>query len=246
MLFRSVLALDTVILAGLLEASGPVTLDDQEVLKLFSETELPTTLSAANVVSTLLSDVYAKVSDPAVQDVYFAAVAERVFDTFTGASAKMPELLAALNAGSQEQRVSLWSAHDSEQDVLLSTPLGGSVTGYGGGGASFGVYFNDGTGAKMDYYATRTVQLIQACTVGDYGQYTVRVSATNNAPSDAASSLPAYVTGRGAFGVEPGNIRTNYVVYGPSQAFVETASIDGQSVPVSSGKHGQRDRKSVV
>ena len=92
----------------------------------------------------------------------------------------------------------------------------------------------------MDYYARRSVQLLQMCQPGDYGEYTVRMIVTNNAPDDTVSTLPTYVTGNEAYGVEPGRIRTNYVVYGPSQAFVESASVDGQPVPVSSGRHGQR------
>jgi hypothetical protein len=40
------------------------------------------------------------------------------------------------------------------------------------------------------------------------------VTLTNTAPSDAASTLPKYVTGGGAFGVTPGNVATIVSAYG--------------------------------
>nr|WP_231712939.1 DUF4012 domain-containing protein [Arthrobacter sp. zg-Y820] len=235
-----VLALDPVVLAHLLESTGPVALSDPSVLQLVKGTSLPTSLSGQNVIPTLLSDVYREIVDPVEQDAYFAAVAGSVFDAFSDGQGDGDQLLKALTRSVQEHRLYLWSSHTDEQKIVASTPLAGSVMGAEGGGATFGVYFNDATGAKMDYYATRTVRLLEACESGDYSRYTARVNIANNAPKDAASILPDYVTGGGTYGVEPGRIQTNYVVYGPAQSFVETATVNGQTVPVGSGKHGQR------
>lgn len=63
---------------------------------------------------------------------------------------------------------------------------------------------------------------------------------TNTAPADAAESLPAYVTGAGAFGVEPGTVRTDVVGYGPERSALGTATVDGAEVPVASFLHGDR------
>lgn len=240
-----VVALDPLVLAHLLNATGPVVLDDPSVSALTNGTTLPDTLTSKNIADTLLSDVYREIDDPQTQDLYFAAVASAVFDAFTHGSSDGRSLVEALVASVKENRLYLWSSHDSEQRIIRAAPISGSIDGYGSGGAAFGVFFNDGTGAKMDFYATRRVQLINKCSTGEYGQYTVRVTATNNAPSDASTSLPSYVTGDGVFRVEPGTIRTNYVVYGPSQAFVETAALEGRPIPVSSGKHGSRPVGSV-
>lgn len=235
-----VIALDPVVLSHLLAATGPVNLDDLGALNAIRETSLPSSLTADNVVPTLLSDVYREIEDPRAQDLYFAAVAAQVFHAFMTSHVDTGKLMDSFGASTEENRLYLWSSHTTEQEIIASTPLHGSVAGPDAGGTAFGVYFNDGTGAKMDFYANRSVQLIQSCPIDGYRQYTVRVTASNNAPADAASSLPEYVTGGGVFGVEPGRIRTNYVFYGPPQAFVETAIVDGQSVPVSSGKHRQR------
>lgn len=235
-----VLALDPVVLRNLIGASGPVDVSDPEVLSLIEATSLPKSLTKDNVVSTLLSEVYKEIEDPAAQDAYFSAVAGQVFATFTGGKGDGTQLVKALASSVQEHRLYLWSAQPNEQSMIATTPLAGSVEGSQAKGASFGVYFNDGTGAKMDYYASRTARLVQTCHGDEYSSYIVRLRVTNNAPSDAAAVLPSYVTGHGVYGVEPGHIRTNYVFYGPAQAFVETASLNGRLVPIGAGKHGQR------
>ncbi|WP_258060495.1 MULTISPECIES: DUF4012 domain-containing protein [unclassified Arthrobacter] len=236
-----VLALDAVVLGYLLEATGPVDVTDPDVLRLIEESSLPSLLTKDNVVATLLSDVYREVREPLAQDAYFAAVANSVFTAFTNGDGDSRPVLEALLTSARENRLYVWSSRPAEQKTIMSTALAGSVQGPKSGGATFGVYYNDGTGAKMDYYATRTVQLLQRCqSPAGYGSYTVRTRVTNTAPLDAATTLPSYVTGGGLFGVDPGRIRTNYVFYGPAQSFVQTATLDGSSVPIGSGKHGQR------
>lgn len=235
-----VLALDPIVLGHLLAATGKVDVDDPEVLSLIEGTSLPSQLTQNNVVPTLLSDIYREVQDPAAQDAYFAAVASRVFSAFTEGKGNSSQLFQALRSSADERRIYLWSSRQNEQEIIADTSLAGSVHGVDSGGATFGLYFNDGTGAKMDYYLTRKVQLQQSCRPEGYSSYTVTVDVTNHAPLDAASVLPAYVTGGGKYGVELGHIRTNYVFYGPAQAFVESASLNGNQISMGSGKHGQR------
>lgn len=240
-----VLAMDAVVLSHLLETTGPLELTDAQTLALIRDTDLPATLTQNNVLPTLLSNVYREIEDPEAQDAYFAAVAGRVFSAFADGQGDGAQMVKAIGSSTRENRLYLWSSDPAEQKLIASTPLHGSVVGSSSGGTAFGVYFNDGTGAKMDFYSTRSIQLINECSADEYGTYTVRITATNNAPSDASTALPRYVTGGGVFGVDPGKIRTNYVVYGPSQAFVENASLDGRPIPVSPGQHGSRPVGSV-
>ncbi len=238
-----VMALDPVVLANLLEATGPVELGDFEdpvMSGLVSQTELPTALSSDNVVTTLLSDVYAQIEEPSLQDIYFASVAGKIFSAIADGQGDGPGLIDALTKSSDEHRLYLWSNTSSEQAVIATTTLAGAATGPLKGGAAFDVYFNDGTGAKMDYYVKRTVQVLESCSDEGYREYTVRVSLTNTAPADAAESLSAYVTGAGAFGVAPGSVRTNTVAYGPAQAALGNAVLDGIEIPVGSFLHGNR------
>lgn len=242
MAIDGVVALDPVALSHILEATGPVDLafDDPAASEILRSSGLPISLSADNVVQTLLSDVYAAIEEPKLQDAYFAAVASQVFDALSTGTGGSEGLIDSLITSANEGRLYVWSAHPEEQALLSMTDISGSVAGPGTGGASFGAYFNDGTGAKMDYYVRRTVQLHRSCTPEGFLTYTLTATLTNTAPADAAVSLPEYVTGGGAFGVPPGSVQTNFVGYGPDRSRLQTARINGDSVPLGSYRHGNR------
>ncbi|WP_461172275.1 DUF4012 domain-containing protein [Arthrobacter sp. Z1-9] len=233
-----VVSLDPVALSYLLKATGPVELDP--LLARLSGNTLPSQLTAENVVPTLLSDVYARIPSPAVQDIYFAGVAKQIFDGLSSPSSSPEKLLRGLTQGATEGRILMWSADSEQQTTIARYPLGGSISGGGVSPAEFGVYFNDGTGAKMDYYVKRTVQLIKECPRDGYEQVTVRVTGTNTAAPDAGAVLPEYVTAGGAYGVPAGSVQTNIVAYGPVQAYVETAHTNGQKSDFGAYLHDDR------
>lgn len=230
-----VVAIDPVVLAHLLDASGPLPVGNAGVA-----TGLPKELTSENVVRTLLSDVYRAFNTNEAQDAYFAAASREVFQALASGNVSGPALMASLGRSYDENRLLLWSAHSDDQDILRNIPLGGAISGPSNGGASFGVYFNDGTGAKMDYYIRRTVQLEQVCSGDGYSQYKVKVSLKNTAPPDAAAALPAAVTGGGRFGTAPGSVQTNVMIYGPALSHVDTASQDGTRVSFGSYLHSGR------
>ncbi|MFF1881311.1 DUF4012 domain-containing protein [Pseudarthrobacter sp. NPDC058196] len=234
-----VISIDPVVLGYILQSTGPVAVTGPE-LAAVKAAGLPTELTGGNVVPTLLSDVYAKIKQPKLQDTYFAGVAREVFSALSSGKGESKGLISGITRGAEEGRVLVWSADTSEQAVMSKYSLSGSISGPSVSPAQFGVYFNDGTGAKMDYYVKRTVQLVKECPANGYEETTVRVTSTNTAPADAATSLPAYVTGAGAFGVAPGTVQTNVVAYGPAQANVESASVDGQKTPFAPYIHANR------
>lgn len=234
-----VISIDPIVLSYVLQATGPVALSGPEMLAA-EAAGLPNELSGSNVVPTLLSDVYAKIKQPKLQDAYFAGAAKEIFLALSSGKSEAKGLVAGISKGAAEGRVLVWSADSSEQSIISKYPISGSVSGPSVSPAQFGVYFNDGTGAKMDYYVKRTVKLIKECQANGYQQTTVRVTSTNTAPSDAATALPAYVTGAGVFGIPPGTVQTNVVAYGPAQANVESATIDGQKTSFAPYLHANR------
>jgi hypothetical protein len=234
-----VISMDPVALGYVLDATGPVAITSPELVAL-AKSGLPLELSGKNVVPTLLSDVYAKIVSPQHQDIYFAGAAKEIFGALSSGKGEAKGLIEGITRGTAEGRVLVWSGMSKEQAVIAKYPLSGSIAGSSISPAQFGVYFNDGTGAKMDYYVKRTVQLVQECTGDDYGQVKVRITSTNTAPADAATSLPAYVTGGGVFGVPPGTVQTNVIAYGPVQANVETAHVDGKKVSFAANRHANR------
>ncbi len=185
-----VLSIDPVTLGYILKATGPV--------------DLPTgdRLTSDNAVQLLLSDAYAKYPDPAVQDLFFASAASAVFTKVSEGGFDPKEFIAALTTGVDEGRVKLWSADKGEQAELTGTAIAGGLPTSDSSSQQFGVYLNDATGAKMDYYLEKTVSVgSEVCRKDGRPTWTVEVTLKSTAPADAATSLPEYVTGAGAFGV---------------------------------------------
>lgn len=233
-----VLSLDPVALSFILDATGPVKITDPAVQQIGSD--LPDELTGKNVVKTLLSDAYAKIDEPKLQDVYFAGAAKEIFGAVSAGKTDPKKLMDAVAKGAKERRLLLWSAAPEEQSIIAQYSLSGMVSGTAITPAQFGVYFNDGTGAKMDYWIKRSVQVVKDCTRDGYREIAVRVTSTNTAPTDAASSLPPYVTGGGVFGVPAGTVQTNVVAYGPAQSNIDTVVKDGKKIPFAAQRHGQR------
>jgi hypothetical protein len=233
------ISIDPVALSYILDATGPVSLQDPQLLALTAG-KLPSQLSGDNVVKTLLSDVYVQFNNPKPQEVYFAAVAKEIFGALSSSKDNAKGLLTGIGKSVDEHRVLLWSGDIGEESILGKYPVSGSISGPSVPAAQFGAYFNDGTGAKMDYYVKRSVQLVTQCPVDGYRTVKVRITSTNTAPADAATSLPAYVTGGGVYGVPPGTAQSNVIVYGPVQANVETAFQDGKKTPFSAQRHAER------
>ncbi|WP_239453292.1 MULTISPECIES: DUF4012 domain-containing protein [Microbacterium] len=215
-----VIALDPVALSYLLEATGPVTLPAGDVL------------TPESAVPLLLNDVYARFPRPADQDDFFAEAAAAVFARLSGGEVDPTALVAALTRAGDENRLLLWSGHENEQSLLADTTLAGGLPASDDETARFGVYVNDGTGSKMDYYQNLETTLGWSdCVLDTSGQATgdavLTATIGNTAPADAAK-LPAYITGGGGSGVPAGITRTVGYLYLPEGfELVEATMSDG-------------------
>jgi hypothetical protein len=215
-----VLSIDPVALSYLLRATGPITLPTGDVL------------SADNAVQLLLSDVYARYPDTAVQDAFFAAAAGSVFSAVAGGNADPIALITALAQAGGEHRVLIWSSDDTEQAVLADTTLAGGLPASDAETQRFGLYFNDATAAKMGpYLDVQTAVGQTTCRNDNRPNYAVDVTLSNTAPGDAASSLPNYVTAGGAFGTAAGNVKTIVYVYGAPDMENHGVTRNGEAVP---------------
>jgi hypothetical protein len=197
-----VIALDPVALSYLLAATGPVTLPTGDIL------------TSENAVKLLLNEVYYRYAAPAAQDAFFAQAAVAIFDALTTSAIQPAALLEALARAGAEDRLLVWNAREDDQDVLAGTTLQGTLPVTDDESTRFGVYVNDGTGSKMDYYA-RLETATGWCSV-DEGTATaaLRVTLRSEAPPDAATALPGYITGGGYF-APAGLIRTYAYIYLP-------------------------------
>lgn len=214
-----VIALDPVALSYLLKATGPITLPTGD--KLTSKTALP----------LLLNEVYARYPKPSDQDDFFAMAAAAVFAKLSSGAVDFAPLVSALTRAGNEHRLLAWSGHENEQALLAQTTLAGALPSSDADAARFGVYVNDGTGSKMDFYQNVDAEVEwRACTAGTdgtTGDAVLTVTIGNTAPADAASLAP-YITGNGSFGVPAGITRTVGYLYLPEGfELVDAAMSDG-------------------
>lgn len=205
-----VISLDPVALSFLLRAIGPVGLPSGD------------TLSAEDAVELLLNGVYLRYEDPREQDAFFASAAAAVFTALTSGAASPADLLSALARAGAENRLLVWNANPDEQAILDGTSLQGALPSAEDDVTDFGVYVNDATASKMDYY--QSLDAHASWCSGDEAQLTVTIR--NDAPVDGAT-LPSYITGGGSHGVPPGSIRTVAYVYLPHGAVLSSAQASG-------------------
>jgi hypothetical protein len=210
-----VLSIDPVALSYLLAATGPVTLPSGD------------TMTTDNAVQLLLNDVYARYPEPAAQNRFFAEATDAVFGAVLSGDLDAGRLLAALAQAGDERRLFLWSAHPEDQQVLEDTTLVGGLPETDASATTFGVYLNDGTGSKMDFYQTVDASVSWAsCTVDARGLASgvaqLSVTIANTAP---VGELPGYITGGGAYGVAPGSARTVGYLYLPEGYSLNSAEL---------------------
>ena len=220
-----VIAVDALVAEHLMSVTGDLTFG-------------PFTATADTVTDILLSEIYAAVPDPAVQDQIFAHAAGGLFDAaLSGGDPKA--LIGALAASADEGRIRIWSAHEDEEAVLAASALGGTIPEDTDETSYVGVLMNDTTGGKMDYYTRASITTsIGTCQGTPTTQ--VRVTWTNTAPADAATALPAYVTADGFYGVPAGTVRTLIAVYGPEGATPSHVDRDGDEDGVQTAVLGDR------
>lgn len=220
-----VVATDPVALSYLLRALGPIRNPGGG------------TLTKANAVSELLSEVYARAYSNAEQDRYFARVARTVFDRLTHSPGDPRVLLSQLSRAAGERRILAWSAHADEQPLIAGTVLEGALPVTDGAHPTIGVFLNDGGGSKLGYYLRRAVEVSPGpCRPGARRELSVGVTLGSAAPR---SGLSRSVLGLG-LGGHPYTIRTNVLVFSPAGGAVRQARLDGRPVGLATGTERRR------
>lgn len=212
----TVVSLDPVALQSALAAIGPVQVPGWGPL------------TTDNAVYRLLVEPYLTIEDVAEQDTIFENAAASALTTLLGSSANPVDLMASLEQPIEEGRISVWSAHPEEQAVLSTTPMAGPRERQEAAGEdAFAVYLNDATGAKMGSFLDVDIATTVAdCRSDRLREIAVAVTLRNNAPPDAAATLPPSMTGDGAYGVPTGTIATYVAVSGAEGSFPGSVSRD--------------------
>jgi hypothetical protein len=220
-----VIAADPVALSYVLAATGPLPMPDGPPL------------TASNAVRLLLSDAYARMTSSADKDAYFAAAARTVFGVLSHGVADPRAAVAALARAAGERRLLVWSANPGEEAMLAGTVLEGALPERDGAQPIVGVFLNDGSGAKLDYYLTHDAEVqVGKCRADGRRELRLHMTLGSTAPT---SGLPEYVLGLHLAG-DPYTVRTNVTVFSPAGGAVLNAAVDGSTVPVGSGVERRR------
>lgn len=196
-----VVSLDPVALSYLLRGTGPVAVGGEQ-------------LRADNAVSLLLNEIYLTQANAETQNDFYAESAQSVFRALTSGQGDARTVLAGFARAAVERRALIWSDDEEDQSLLAPTAAGGVLPTVAGDAPAVGVYLNDGTGAKMDYYLDYDVDVRSTgCNAREVQNLEATVTMRSTAPPDART-LPASVIGPG-FGARPGTVRTNVLVYAP-------------------------------
>lgn len=136
-----VISLDPVALSYMLAATGPVPLEDG------------TEINADNAVKLLLSDTYERFGvDGLAADAYFSDVASRVFDKVASGSWGPMAMIDQLQKSVDEQRLYMWFPREVEQALSSEFNVSGALTADNTGQTQVGMYLNDSSYSKLEYY----------------------------------------------------------------------------------------------
>lgn len=222
-----VLSIDPVALSFLLRGTGAVTVSDD------------VTLTSTNAAETLLNTVYARFSEPEEQDAFFADAAQTVFDAALSGKGDIRKTLLALREGTSERRVMLWFADEEAEAVLDGTRLNGRLPGESTT-PHIGVYLNDATTSKMQYYLTTENEVTSTgCSDDGVQSFQVTTTLTSTAPADAAE-LPEYITGANRERVSPGDQQVSVRVFAPWGGDLQRLEVDGKRATFGVGRSGER------
>ena len=214
-----VVSFDPVALSYLLGATGPATLPTGEQL------------TADNAVPVVLNDVYSRYAEPEDQDAFFAAAAASIFDVVTSGAGDTDALLEALTRAVDEGRLMYAPSDPAEAKVIAGTRIAGELPAENDEQTAVGVYVNDITQGKMNYYMQLDVTgASDACSVADgtAPTFTTTATLTNTVQPDQVPGLADYVATGKYF--PRGEISTDLVLYGPVGSTFQSASVDGAAV----------------
>jgi hypothetical protein len=226
-----VVAVDPVTLADLLKVVGPVKIGNE-------------VFTQRNVVPALLNEVYQRFGTREEQEVYFDTVARGILTRLLTTDTRPIRLLRRLGDAAGQRRLLVWSAHRDEQLLIRGAAISGRLPRDGGSTPHVGVYLNDGTAAKIEYYLDYHGGVRSSGCVA--GRQTLQVGMVLD------SSLPRrgygvsrFITGNRAFS-PIGIMKVNLRVYAPTGGRVTRLTASGRDLPIVTQEHDGRQVATVT
>lgn len=184
------------------DVDGVVGIDPvflQYLLGLVGNVSLPdgTVVDGTNAAKVLMHDVYWNY--PVEEsDGIFAYVASAAFDKILGGigDVDVTKLVSAVERGAEEGRLIAWMKNDDEQNAIKEMNIDASLPDPDDPSEDpvAGVYFNNLSFSKLDWYLNANTQIGQGVKNGDGTcSYRITVTLTNIMTQEEAGKLPDYV-----------------------------------------------------
>ncbi|MEW1961054.1 DUF4012 domain-containing protein [Microbacterium sp. NPDC077644] len=235
----AVVSFDPVALSYLLKATGPATISNEPVeingvpVQIF---DAPITLNAENAVPLLLNQAYWKFPDGQLQDAFFAAAAKSVFDALISGTPNPTGIVDSLVRAVEENRLLYDSADEDEAALVGESKLSGRLPSTNDDRTLVGVYANDFTSSKLDYYMQLDVAATSTqCSNPEKPLFTTTATLENTVTPEQAPNLPYHIAPARFF--ERGTVATYLVFYGPVGSTFAGAAVDGKSIDAKGVQH---------
>ena len=217
------------------DVDGVVGIDPvflQYLLGLVGNVSLPdgTVVDGTNAAKVLMHDVYWNY--PVEEsDGIFASVASAAFDKILGGigDVDVTKLVGAFERGAEEGRLIAWMRNDDEQNAIKETGIDASLPDPDDPSADpvAGVYFNNLSFSKLDWYLNADTQIGQGVKNGDGTcSYRITVTLTNIMTQEEAGKLPDYVAAS-APGAARDDERLNVSVFAPTGGNISDLTVEG-------------------
>lgn len=139
--FDGAFSIDPIVLAHLLQATGPLTLASGEVV------------DADNAASILMSEPYERFGmDNGAMDAYFNEVSAGMFAKLTGSQWDIAAMWDQIVRSAQEGRISAWFDDAALEDLAHQYGLDGTLPEDNAEQTQLGIYFNDYSIGKLEYH----------------------------------------------------------------------------------------------
>lgn len=220
------------------EVDGVVTIDPVFLQRLIGlvggfTTEDGTEINGDNCAQLLMSDSYAMFkNDNDAQDAFFSSVASTAFDHVMGNLGDIDsnKLIDVIKKSGKEHRVMVWMANDEEETVVKAIGFSGDlqtdVT-----KPEIGVYVNDDTWSKMDWYAKLTTTVGEGVKNADgTTSYAVQTDLTNTLTLEASAPISQYVLGYNTEKRDDADMRSYLFLYSPYLGTISDIQISGDGL----------------
>ena len=217
------------------DVDGVVGIDPvflQYLLGLVGNVSLPdgTVVDGTNAAKILMHDVYWNY--PVEEsDGIFAAVASAAFDKILGGigDVDVTKLVGAFERGAEEGRLIAWMRNDDEQNAIKEMGIDASLPDPDDPSADpvAGVYFNNLSFSRLDWYLNADTQIGQGVKNGDGTcSYRITVTLTNIMTQEEAGKLPDYVAASAPDAARDDE-RLNVSLFAPTGGNISDLTVEG-------------------